>query len=138
MIKEVYGIEIEQIPYVSYQYTQWLDDMAGFSSVHYISVAQQLISFINGIGDTNLTNEQREASEIFRHAYIEAVSAFSKAANSMSDSDTHAMVSTKVALREAADICAQKLSYPGELQWSHNRKYWYNDPFINEYQLNWN
>ena len=138
VIQEVYGVTAEKIPYVSYKYTQWLDDMAGFTSVHYLSVAQQLMEYVNGIGFESLSDAQKEAYTAFELAYHEAASAFQAAAETMSDSDTHILPSTRVALRDAAEACAKAMDYPGDLHWSHDRHYWYNDQYINEYRLNWN
>ena len=138
VIKEVYNIDAEPIPYVSYAYTQWLDDMAGFSSVHYLSVAQQLLDFIDEIGVENLTNEQQEAYNTFVLAYQEAATAFQLASDTMSEADTRVLYSTRSNLRDAAEACAKVFDYPDDLHWSHSKHYWYNDPFINEYQLNWN
>jgi hypothetical protein len=79
-----------------------------------------------------------EAYIAFDHAYQEAVSAFKVASDTMSENDTLPLSSTRVVLRDATEACAKTLNYSGDLHWGHDRYYWYNDPYINEYQLNWN
>lgn len=134
VLEEVYGITAKPIPYISSQYAKWLYD-TGFSTVHYISVSQQFMNYIDGVGV--LAEEQKEAVSVFEAAYQEAVSTFDIAANSLSDSDTRAMTSAGRVLRDAADACAAALNYPEDLPWSHYRGLWWEDTYINEYQFNW-
>lgn len=137
VLEEVYGIAAEPIPYVSSQYMQWLLD-TGFTSVHYISLAQRLMDYSSDIGVNTLTDEQSEAYHDFELAYQEAAAAFDVAADSMAEEDTQRMEAAREALREAADACAIAVDYSDDLPWFHNRAYWWDDPYVNEnQQVDW-
>ncbi len=136
VINEVYGITVKPISFVSREYAQWLLD-TGFSSVHYISVANEFIGKVGDPAVETLTSEQAEVYSAFQIAFQDAVNTFTAASNSMSGSDTQAMEEARKALREATDACAYSLEYTINLPWAHNREYWYSDLYINEYQLDW-
>ncbi|MFH1512010.1 MAG: LCP family protein, partial [Bacillota bacterium] len=136
VLQEVYGIAAQPTPYVSTQYAQWLRD-TGFSSVHYISVAREFMETVNGMDGNALTDPQKEAYGAFEAAYQSAVSAFSTAADSLDSGDTRTMESARKALRDTGDACAQAIGYAGDLPWQNDRELWYEDPYINEYQLDW-
>ncbi len=136
VLREVYGIAAQPIPYVSTRYAQWLRD-SGFSSVHSFFVAREFMEAVNGTDGNALTDAQAEAYGAFEAAYQSAVSAFSTAADTLDSGDTRAMVAARKALRDAGDACAQAIGYAGDLPWQNDSELWYEDPYINEYQLDW-
>jgi LCP family protein required for cell wall assembly len=136
VIEEVYGVAAEPIPYVSSQYAQWLLD-SGFSSVHYISVARELLDDIYAKNAGGMTAEQLAACQAFELAFRDAVSTFETAANTLSADDTRAMEEARKTLHDAGNAYAEAIGYSGTLAWAHNRSYWYDDTYINEYQVDW-
>ena len=59
MIKEVYGIDVPELGYVSREYANWLDDY-GFIAIRYLSTAYELKQYIESEGIDNLSQEQLE------------------------------------------------------------------------------
>lgn len=132
VIKQVYGIEVEELPYVSYDYTKWLMD-EGFTSARYIAVARNVLAQADAL--EALTEEQQAAVTKLQSALDEAVLAFDTAADSMNADDQTVMVEKRRALRAAGDEAAMQLTGK-EAPW-YTGKYWYADPMINEYQYSW-
>ena len=135
VLKTVFGFDAEPIPYVSTKYAKWLLE-AGFSAAHVISTSQQMQAFIAGLDAQALTTEQQEACAAFEDAYQKAVATFKTAADTMNDNDTLLMKRAKIALRDAANTCAQAIGYTG-LSWQYASVVWWEDTFINEYQVDW-
>ena len=132
VIKQVYGIEVPELPYVSYDYTKWLMD-EGFTSARYIAVARDVLEQAGQV--ETLTEEQQAAVNKLQAALDEAVLAFDTAADSVSDGDQTTMVEKRRELRNAGDEAALLLTGK-EAPW-YTGKYWYADPMINEYQYSW-
>lgn len=131
VIKSVYGIEVPELPYVSYDYTEWLMD-EGFTTARYIAVARQVL---NQAAAASLTGDQQTAVEALQAALDEAIAAFDTAADSKTAADTSAMVAKRKELRTAGNAVSQLLD--GEDAGWYTGKYWYADPLINEYQFSW-
>ena len=132
VIKQVYGIEVPELPYISYEYTKWLMD-EGFTSARYIAVARDILEQA-GMVET-MTEAQQAALNKLQAALDAAVRAFDAAADSMSADDQKVMVEKRRELRSAGDEAAVLLTGE-EATWSTG-KYWYADPMINEYQYSW-
>ena len=136
VLKTVYGIDADPIPYASTQYARWLVD-TGFTSVHFLAVSQDLRTYIAGLDTQTLTTAQQEACAAFEAAYQEALATFDTAANSLDEGDTHSMESARIALRDLANACAALLEYPDALPWAFTSVVWWEDLYINEYQVDW-
>jgi len=134
VIREVYGIEVEEIPYVSYQYTDWLME-EGMRSAQYIAVAREVLDYAATL--PQLTQEQQDAVTQLTNDRNQAILAFETAADSMTKEDQNVMVSSRRTLLESANRAADLLAYPEAGKLLHGIDYWYKDPSINEYQMNW-
>lgn len=132
VIKEVYGIEVEELPYVSYEYTKWLMD-EGFTTARYIAVARDVLEQAGQ--QEALSAEQEAAVGKLQTALDEAVQAFDTAADSGAAGDQTTMVAKRQALRSAGNEASLLLT--GEEAPWYSGKYWYADPMINEYQYSW-
>ncbi len=131
VIREVYGVEAEEIPYVSLEYTKWLTD-GGFHAARYLAVADVLLSAAEGMQPNE---KQQEAIAALLEAKEAARTAFLIAADSMSKEDTQAMKETRRALRKAGEVFEKafpRIKSPG---WGEG-KYWYLDRLINEVDVN--
>lgn len=131
VLKAVYGVDVPEIPYVSYEYTHWLMD-EGFTTVRYITIARQLLA---QAAEVPLSGEQQTAADGLQTALDEAIAAFDTAADSNTAADTAAMVEKRRALRTAGNAFALLVNGE-EMTWSTG-KYWYADAMINEYQFSW-
>lgn len=131
VLKAVYGVDVPEIPYVSYEYTQWLMD-EGFTTARTIAIARQLLA---QTAAATLTDEQQAAVNGLQTALDEAIAAFDTAADSNTAADTAAMVEKRRALRTAGNAAA--LLVNGQEATWNTGKYWYADTWINEYQFSW-
>ena len=127
VIKEVYGIDVEPLPFVSYKYSKWVEEN-GMKTVRDLSLVAQMLKSIEGT--QNRTEEQEEAIGNLVAAYDKTASAFVAASDSMSGDDLRLLKAANTELRSAGDLVAKLCAYEN-LTWLAN-KYWYRDPFVNE------
>lgn len=129
VIKTVYGIEVEEIPYVSYTYTKWLMD-EGFTSVRNIACARELLATAKQ--SETMTDEQKTAVATLEAAIDEAVLAFDDAADAMGENNTQSkMINERREMRDAANKVS--LLFTGAEFDTYSGKLWFVDPMINEY-----
>ena len=133
VIKEVYGIEVEKLPYVEFAYTKWLMD-EGMTTVRYIALARQVLA--QAEQQEMYSAEQQAALDKMKTVLAETITAFDTAADSMAYNDQSKMVTKRRELRAAGNELS--LLFNGvEVNW-YSGKYWYADPLINEYdQIIW-
>lgn len=134
MLKNVYGIEVEDTPFVSNRHTRWLLN-EGFEAAKYINLAEKLLE--NTKKGLFPSAERKEARETLEKAHEAAVLAFDAAALEQSGDNRNALLSAKKNLKKALENAAQVLEYPETIRYKLNDP-WYEDPMINEYQFNWN
>lgn len=132
VIKEVYGLDVEPMSYVSYDYTRWLTE-AGLTTAKYINMGRAVLEHAKGV-----ENAVSSEAYIALDAAIDAcVLAFDQAADTNTDADTNAMIQARNAMKPAVEKAAKAFRYPETIKWGRN-DYWYREPMINECQLNWN
>ncbi|MBQ2699902.1 MAG: LCP family protein [Clostridia bacterium] len=132
VIKEVFGVDVPPLDYVSYNYSKWLLK-DGFNAAKHLNVAQKLISYAQA---QPLEEKEQEALKALEAAYTKASQTFEAASLSLKSRDTSQMNSARYAMRKKGDALVKLLDYPEKLVWSSN-KYWYNDPMINQWVFNW-
>lgn len=132
VIREVYGFEPPEIPYVSQEYCAWLMD-TGFRTVRYVGTARKLLEYADTL---ELTQEQEKQIGDFEALLDQTIAAFDDAADSLSAADRKTMEKTRKKLRDAGEALIDALKYPERVNWSAGAT-WYNDPRINEYQYKW-
>ena len=135
VIKTVYGIDVPPVPYVSYEHTKWLME-TGFASAHAIAAADELKRAVQAM-HLRLNEEQRQAWDAFIAAYWDAADYFQTAADTLEAPPIDKMKTTRVTLRNTGDALAALVGYDKEIEWNYSVKYWYNDPYVNQYQLDW-
>ena len=129
VIKEVYGIDVPELPYVSYEYTKWLFE-EGFTTVRYVSYTRDMLEKFGQ--QENLTDAQSAALTKLEAALAEAITAFDAAADSMGEGYTQtAMIKARRAMRDMANE-VNVLFTGEEINW-YSGKLWFADPAINEY-----
>jgi len=135
VLKTVYGIDAEPLEYVSYQHASFYAD-SGFYTVHVVTIADE---FIEAVGAMNLTltDGQQDIWEEFIFAYEETVDYFQRACDGLISNDITEMKYARVRMRDLADAFAAAIGYGEELPWDFTPVEWYNDPYTNEYQLDW-
>lgn len=134
VIKEVYGLDVPQMKYVSFAYTQWLTE-AGMTTAKYLNIARDVIAHAQSA--ERMDDKQRTALEALISEYDALVALFDQAADTMESKDTSAMVKARTAIKENVDKAAELFDYQGTYAWGQS-KYWYSDPWVNECRLNWN
>lgn len=133
VIKEAFGVDVDTIPYVSYDYCKWLVDY-GFRGVKSITMGGKIKDYAATL--ETLTQEQETALAAFDEAWLAAISAFDDAADSQTNAQTNAMTTALKKMRTAGNTLAEKIGYPDKINWYGNR-YWYADSDINEYYPRW-
>lgn len=134
VIKTVYGIEVEEIPYVSYQYTQWLME-EGMHTAQYLSVSDKILEYAETL--PQLTEQQQKALEVLQNARDDTALAFDAAADSLLYEDTSKMITQRRALLQAGKHAYELLESPELGTLWQDGTYWYYDTNINEYQYSW-
>lgn len=129
VIKEVYGIDVEEIPYVSLAYTKWL--MAeGFTTSRFVAISRDILAQFKD--QENMTDAQKTAVEKLEAAIAETITAFDAAADAMGENGTNSkMIKARRAMREDANK-VYTLFTGAEYNW-YSGKLWYADPMINDY-----
>lgn len=130
---EVFGLDAEEIPYISHLYTKWLVDK-GFTSVRYIHVARNLIHLFEQV--ENPSGQQSEALTELISAHDACVAAFDAAADAQESKTDKKMLAARKALREAGEKAIAAFHYDEKVEWFTNTL-WYEDPMINEWMPIW-
>ena len=134
VIKNVYGIEVEEIPYVSYRYTEWLME-EGMHTAQYISVSEKILTYAET--QPQLTEQQQKAVDALRIARDDTAQAFDAAADTMLYQDNSKMITQRRNLLAAGKYAYELLGYPDLGTLWQDGTYWYYDTNINEYQYSW-
>lgn len=132
VIKEVYGLDVPQMPYVSYKYTKWLTE-SGLTTAKYINMGRAVLEHAKSVESAIDTETYKALDE----AIDACILAFDQAADTNTDADTNAMIKARNAMKPAVEAAAKAFKYPEKIKWGRN-EYWYNEPMINERWLNWN
>ena len=129
VLREAFGIEAQELPYVSRAYSDWLTEQ-GFHTAHVLNMARELIEYAKGL--TGLSPGQQTAVDAMNAAFDAAAAAFDRAADAQSAEADEEMKSCRTELVRAGDAAAKALQYPGRVTWN-GWYYWFTDPYVNEY-----
>ena len=135
-LKNVFGLTVEDQPYTSFAYTEWLKDR-GFSLARQIILAGQILD----VGKQNfhsLNSKQQEAVIALAEAYNVAVPAFkTESENTRQEAVIKAMNRAINQLNAAGKAAAKALSYMEDAKWVSNT-YYFRDPVLTEYtNIDW-
>lgn len=134
IIKKVYGVEVSELPYVSYRYTQWLMQ-EGMHTAQNISVAQKIMKYASE--QTDLDERQQQAVAQLTVETDAAIQAFEQAADSLLEQDQSKMVQQRKKLVDAGKTAYELLGSPSLGTMWQNGEFWYYDTNVNEYQYSW-
>lgn len=135
VLKEVYGIDAEPIPYVSISHATWLVER-GFDAAKLIMSARKIYQECAAM--ENITASQQELLDEMARRYDAAVQAFDKAAGTHVYADSKAVEEACSSLRWGANRVIEAFDYKEKYSW-YALALWYQDPMINEYnKINWN
>ncbi len=134
VIKDVYGVEVPELKYVSYAYTKWLME-DGFKIVRYLAVAKRMREEIGAAYAAAMSTGQKEALDAFDAAYERTADAFDAAAETMSQQDTSAMASAGRELVREGNALYGQFENIEKPVWASGQ-YWYADRLINEVDVN--
>lgn len=134
VLKEVYGIDAEKIPYVSWNYTNWLLEY-GFPVSRQIHIARQIIEY--GRQQKDLTENQQQALAALEAQHDLTVAAFDTAADEQTIGANDALTAARTKMRKLGEEASYALGYMRDAKWN-NSALWYREPLINEYtQVDW-
>lgn len=138
VIRQVYGVDVPELKYVSYSYAKWLYT-SGFRAIRHLSASDGIRKFMDENPDKAPdTDAFRKALEAFNLAYDRTRDTFILAAETMDSKDTQNMTIQANKLKEAGNALAKLLSYPkknGKVVWSA-AKYHDEDRLVNEVYVN--
>jgi len=138
VIRQVYGVDVPELKYVSYSYAKWLYT-SGFRAIRHLSAADGIRSYLDANPD-KLTGDKAlaEALDSFNLYYSKTQDAFILAAETMNGKDTRFMTILANKLKDAGNTLARLIAYPkkdGEVVWRMAR-YHDEDRLINEVYVN--
>ena len=135
VIQTVYGISVPPLPYVSFEHAKFLMD-TGFASIHAVMAAKE---FMDKVQSMHLTfdADQQAAWDKLTAAYWDAVDHFQIASATLDYDTIDRMKTTRDTLRRAGNDMAELIDFDGEIAWRQSVAEWYNDPYVNQYQLDW-
>jgi len=135
LLKTVYGVEVEPLRYVSRAHTDFYAD-TGFYTMHVINLSTEFIADVKAMR-LSMTPEQTELWEQLLAAYDETVDWFQQACDTLEDSIITKMKYARVRMRDLAIELAASIGYEKELPWEFYPPAWFDDPYTNEFQLDW-
>lgn len=133
VLRQAFGIEAEDLPYVSVEYTRWLVD-TGFITVRYLHRARQVIAFGRQI--ENPTQKQQELLDQLIAAHDECVKVFDEAADTMTTAANRKMSDVRRTLRDLGEKAQKQFKCPGSASW-YSGALWYKDALINAWDIDW-
>ncbi len=146
-IKAAYGLDVEEIPYMSQAYSLWLehgtddelyqhDVTEGFTQARSIRIARQVMNYARSL--PSLTADQQSALDAAVSAHDAAVTAFDTAADSENPKQAaNNSASYCIALQNAIDRLAAAVGYTEMPVWNTTRGWW-QDPYVQQYpNVNW-
>lgn len=130
VMKNVFGLDIQEIPYSSYAYTKWLMER-GFGVARQIIIARQIMDY----GKTNwnsLNASQQDTLRTLKAEYENTVQAFTEASRARDEETAKALNRARYALQAAGENAANALNYMKDAKWSSSTFY-YRDPVLMDY-----
>jgi len=134
VIRDVYGLDVPPLEYVSYKYTKWLTDY-GLTAAMSINISRAILAHAKQSAAP--TAEQAELIAALDKEIDACIAAFDKAAQTLAPVDTSTMMGIRNRMKAAAEAAVEAFQYPGDYNWVRLSG-WYHEPMINEYQFNWN
>ncbi len=136
VIRKVYGVEAEDLPYVSKEYLDWLMEEGGLTMARAIRLSGLILE--NARWASKPSAAMQAAFSACESIYDAAVNAFDTAADSMSVGDTAKMNALRRELCDSADQVAQAYGYTRKYTWNMDAYSWFEDSLINEYfEIDW-
>ncbi len=135
LIQAVYGVSVSPMPYVSREHTKFYEDV-GFYSMHVINLCTELLAELKA-ENPPMTTEEKDLYQQLRAAYDETIDWFQQACDSLDHKDITKMKYARVAMRDLAIELTASLGYEEQRPWKSQPVIWYQNPHINEFQLDW-
>ena len=137
LIKNVFGVSVPQMPYITIRYTKWMMESGGFLTVRNLRQTQAIIAYAKE--NESPTSAMQSALANLEAAYATTASAFSRASETLEEMDRLRMMYARKDMEAQAERVASLFRYPGSYSWTKpNNWEWDLDPLINDYyNLNW-
>ena len=135
VLKEVFGIDAQELPQVAYSFTKWLL-ATGFPVGRQIILARQIMDY--GYSLENLTDSQKKALDALHEAYLKTIEAYDAYANDYENTKLQKDLTTaRNALRKRGEEAARKVKKFVDAKWNTSA-YWYRDPLVTTFhQIDW-
>lgn len=134
VLRQVYGIEAQPIPYVNMRYAKWLGNV-GFTYARYLFVADELLHHAKSATITD--SDQLELLSDFELTFADTVIAFEQAAESTKSKDTEVLKKKARQLTTLGDKLKKTLQLTELPSW-RGTEYWYRDPVLYQYpKIRW-
>lgn len=131
LINEIYGLEVPELEYVSYEYAIWLDNY-GFKTSRYLATAQEVLQYSqNTYGIDHLSAEQQKEYYVLKEAYLHTQEAYDAASLTLGSAENSILKMARDNLRKRVEVFAKSINYPNKLSWTI-KSAWNEDPCINE------
>ena len=136
LIRDVYGAEAEDLPFVSKDYLDWLMDQGGLTTARAIRQTEIILEYARRA--KNPSAAMKAALAACEAIFDATSSAFDAAAASRSAADTARMTAMRREMISNADQVAQAFGYTKAYSWELTPNTWFEDPLINEFsKINW-
>ena len=138
-IKELYGIDAQEIPYSSAEYCNWLLNY-GFQATQHIRQAKLILDYARMKAKAGW----KDAINKLSSRIDAAVEAFDTASVRLRSKTNGELATALTSMRRAAEDLVKLCNYPDEYSWrpqtgkNKNGELWYQDPLVNDYnKINW-
>ncbi len=135
VLKEVFGIDAEELPQVSFAFTEWLHE-TGFPVGRQIIIAKQILDY--GYSLENLTDNQKKALDALQESYLATIEAYDAYANDFKNDNLKiALTKARTQLRKDGETAAKRVKEFIDASWNTGT-YWFRDPLVNTYnEIDW-
>ena len=133
IIRTVFGIQAEKLPWVSRGYLNWLKK-EGFEAARALRIAERVMAWADTL---NLTEAQSAELTALQKAYEELQAAFNAVSDKLESGARNTLTRKQGALKKAANALIASTEYPETVSWTSQADFWYDDELINEYQYDW-
>lgn len=134
VIKTVFGIDAEDLPYVSEEYLSWMENNA-INCIHCINLGKDILA--QGRSQKNLSEKQVRMLDDLEASIGKVTEQFfiSGDRGEKFTKETE-LYSAMTELRDQGEAVKASIGYTDTPGWRYTMR-WNTDPLINQYQLNW-
>lgn len=135
VLKTVFGIDAEEIPYVGLEYLKWVEKNA-IDCIHSINLGKDILAY--GRSQKDLSDKKIQQLDKLEASINKTTELFFSAGETgESTTEKSVLYISMMELKKLGEQVKKTFNYQDLPGWRYTMR-WNNDKFINEYQLNWN